>query len=44
MTKQDLRELLEQLRRMPNATPVEALAEFRRCLSSRLSLKAKGKR
>jgi hypothetical protein len=30
MTKQALRELLEHLRRMPNATPAEALAVFRR--------------
>ena len=30
MTKQALRELLEHLHRMPNATPAEALAEFRR--------------
>jgi hypothetical protein len=32
MTKRVLRELLGQLRRMPDATPAEALAEFRRRL------------
>jgi hypothetical protein len=33
MTRTDLRKLLEQLRRMPNATPAEALEEFRRLLA-----------
>ena len=30
----DLRKLLAQLRRMPDATPAEALAEFRRLLAN----------
>ena len=34
------RRLLERLRRMPDATPVELLAEFRRLLADE---KAKGK-
>jgi hypothetical protein len=34
--------LLKHLRQMPNATPAEALAEFRRRLVE-LGLKAKGK-
>jgi hypothetical protein len=32
MTKLALRELLDHVRRMPDATPAEALAEFRRRL------------
>lgn len=39
VTESDVaRKLLAQLRRMPNATPAEALAEFRRLLAQ-----AKGK-
>jgi hypothetical protein len=42
MTKRaQARSLLERLRRMPNATPAEALAEFRRRLATE---KAKGRR
>jgi hypothetical protein len=33
MTRTDLRKLLEQVRRMPNATPAEALEELRRLLA-----------
>jgi hypothetical protein len=43
MTEPDLaRKLLAQLRQVPNATPAETLAEFRRRLLE-LGLKAKGK-
>jgi hypothetical protein len=43
MTKRvQARSLLERLRRMPDATPAELLAEFRRLLVE-LGLKAKGK-
>ena len=42
MTKRaQARSLLERLRRMPDATPTELLAEFRRLLAD--DLKAKGK-
>lgn len=37
MTKRALRKLLENLRRMPNAAPAEALAEFRRLLADELA-------
>ena len=33
MTRTNLLKLLERLRLMPNATPVEALEEFRRLLA-----------
>lgn len=38
MTDTDLaRKLLAQLRRMPNATPAETLAEFRRLLAEQMA-------
>jgi hypothetical protein len=37
MTKPALRQLLEQLRRMPNPTPAEALAELRRLLANEVA-------
>jgi hypothetical protein len=42
MERNVAKKLLAQLRRMPNATPAEALAELRRRLVE-LGLKAKGK-
>ena len=43
MTKQALREMLAHLRRMPNATPAEALAEFRRRLVEKALAKGKAR-
>ena len=34
MSEAALRKLLERIRRMPNATPAETLAEFRRLLAA----------
>lgn len=42
MTMRTLRELLDHLRRMPDPTPAEALAEFRRRLVE-LGLKGKAR-